>query len=41
MNLEVRLDVLNVFDNVNFDPFNYTTISNTRTRRAPTRASVR
>ena len=29
MNFELRVDVLNVFDNVNFDPFDYTTISNT------------
>jgi TonB-dependent receptor-like protein len=29
MNFEFRVDVLNVFDNVNFNPFNYTDISNT------------
>lgn len=29
MNFELRVDLLNVFDNVNFNPFNYTDISNT------------
>ena len=29
MNFELRVDVLNVFDNVNFNPFDWTTISNT------------